>query len=138
MGGTRSCGLIKPIFNTDRPMANKSLLADRHSSNVLEFRADQMSPKNLGSQINIFMRYTRINKSNIPSMRRVCERESLDVESVMFLAFIFYIYWVDDDIWWIMINYKLFPCSFKKSLKKTHDNLFVKILMPKPVCLNKL
>ena len=26
MGGTRSCGPINPIFNTDRPMANMSLL----------------------------------------------------------------------------------------------------------------
>ena len=43
---------------------------DRHSSNVLEFRADQMCPRNLGSQINICMRYTRIDKTNIPSMRR--------------------------------------------------------------------
>ena len=35
---------------------------DRHSSNVLEFRADQMSPRNLGGQINISMRPTRIDK----------------------------------------------------------------------------
>ena len=41
---------------------------DRHSSNVLEFRADQISPRNLGSQINISMRPTRIDKTN---MRRV-------------------------------------------------------------------
>ena len=27
MGGTRSCGLIEPIFNTDRPMANISIFA---------------------------------------------------------------------------------------------------------------
>ena len=38
---------------------------DRHSSNVLEFRADQMSPRNLGYQINISMRPTRIDKTNI-------------------------------------------------------------------------
>ena len=44
---------------------------DRHSSNVLEFRADQMSPSYLGSQINISNRPTRINKTNISSMRRV-------------------------------------------------------------------
>ena len=44
---------------------------DRHSSNVLEFRADQMSARNLGTQINISMRPTRIDKSNIASMRRV-------------------------------------------------------------------
>ena len=36
---------------------------DRHSSNVLEFR--------IGSQIYISMRSTRIDKTNIPSMRRV-------------------------------------------------------------------
>ena len=44
---------------------------DRPNSNVLEFRADQMSPTNLGSQINISRCYTRIDKTNIPSMRRV-------------------------------------------------------------------
>ena len=77
MGGTGSGGPIQPIFNTDRPMANGRLFAkfevrtDRHSSNVLEFRADQMSPRKLGSQINISMRPTRIDKTNIPSMRRV-------------------------------------------------------------------
>ena len=40
-------------------------------SKDLEFRADQMSPWNLGSQINISKRPTRIDKTNIPSMRRV-------------------------------------------------------------------
>ena len=44
---------------------------DRHSSNVLEFRADQMSPGDLGFQMNISMRPTRIDKTNIPSMRRL-------------------------------------------------------------------
>ena len=44
---------------------------DRHSSNVLEFHADQMSPRNLGFKINISRCYTRIDKTNIPSMRRV-------------------------------------------------------------------
>ena len=34
-----------------------------------EFRADQMSPRNLGSQINISMCYTRIDKINISSMK---------------------------------------------------------------------
>ena len=43
---------------------------DWHSSNVLEFRADQMSTRNLRSPINISMRYTRIEKTNIPSLRR--------------------------------------------------------------------
>ena len=40
---------------------------------------DRMSPRNLGSQINISMRYTRIDKTNIPSMRRV-EKESARVQ----------------------------------------------------------
>ena len=43
----------------------------RHSSNVLEFRAVQMSSRNLGSTINISRCYTRIDNTNIPSMRRV-------------------------------------------------------------------
>ena len=37
----------------------------RHSSNVVEFRADQMSPRNLEFQIIIFMYYTRIDKTNL-------------------------------------------------------------------------
>ena len=44
---------------------------DRHSSNVLEFCADQMSPRNIGSQIFISRCYKRIDKTNIPSLRRV-------------------------------------------------------------------
>ena len=36
---------------------------DRHSSNVLEFCPDQMSPRNQGSQIYISMRYKRIDKT---------------------------------------------------------------------------
>ena len=44
---------------------------NRHSSNVLEFCADQMSPRNIGSQIIIISRcYKRIDKTNIPSLRR--------------------------------------------------------------------
>ena len=31
----------------------------------------QMSPRNLGYQINISGRYTRIDKTKIPSMRRI-------------------------------------------------------------------
>ena len=38
---------------------------DRHISNVLEFCIDQMSPRNLWSQIIISRRYTRIDKTNI-------------------------------------------------------------------------
>ena len=37
---------------------------DRHSSNVLEFRADPMSPRNKGSQMNISMRTTHIDKTS--------------------------------------------------------------------------
>ena len=44
---------------------------DRHSSNVLEFCAEQMSQNNIGSQIIISRCYKRIDKTNIPSMRRV-------------------------------------------------------------------
>ena len=44
---------------------------DRHSSNVVEFGADQMSPRNIGSQITICRCYKRIDKTNIPSLRRV-------------------------------------------------------------------
>ena len=44
---------------------------DRHSSNVLEFSADQMSPRNIGFQIIISRCYKRIDKTNIPSLRRV-------------------------------------------------------------------
>ena len=43
---------------------------DRHSSNALEFRADQMSSRNLGSLINISRCYTSIDKTYMPSMRR--------------------------------------------------------------------
>ena len=44
---------------------------DRHSSNVLEFCADQMSPRNIGSQIIISRCYKRIDNTNIHSLRRV-------------------------------------------------------------------
>ena len=99
MGGTRSCRPILPIFNTNQRMGNRSLcansvalcvrtqsclpqtdtqmvertdgLTDRHSSNVLEFCADQMSPRNIRSQIIISMCYKRIDKTNLLSMRRV-------------------------------------------------------------------
>ena len=43
---------------------------DRHSSNVLEFCADQISPKNIGSQIIISRCYKSIDKTNRPSLRR--------------------------------------------------------------------
>ena len=41
---------------------------DRHSSNVLEFRADQMSPGNIRSQINISMCPTCTDKTNITNI----------------------------------------------------------------------
>ena len=44
---------------------------DRHSSNVLEFGADQMFPSKIGSQIIISRCYKRIDKTNIPFLRRV-------------------------------------------------------------------
>ena len=60
-------------------MANSSLLAkfEVHRSllsDAIVITTDgqtDMSPRNLGSQINIYMRPTRIDKTNIPSMRRV-------------------------------------------------------------------
>ena len=66
IGGTRCSSLRSEaiVITTDGR-------TDRHSSNVLEFRADQMSPRKLGSQINISMLYKRIDKTNISSMRRV-------------------------------------------------------------------
>ena len=68
-------------YISDRSMANRRLFAkfevrtfrsdaivittdgrtDRRLSNVLEFCADQMSARNLGSQINISMRPTRVD-----------------------------------------------------------------------------
>ena len=77
MGGIGPCRPIQPIFNANQRKGIGSRCAnfqvfsalrsdaivfttDRHSSNVLEFRADQMSTKNLGSQINIS---TRIDKT---------------------------------------------------------------------------
>ena len=56
------------LITTDGRMDGRT---DRHSSNVLEFRANEISLRNLGSQINISMRPMRIDKTNIPSMRRV-------------------------------------------------------------------
>ena len=58
-----------------RPYGRTAGRPDRHSSNVLEFCADQMSPRNIWSQIIISiiisMCYKRIDKTNIPSLRRV-------------------------------------------------------------------
>ena len=55
------------VITTDRRMDGQADIALFEF--VLEFRADQMSPRNLGSQINICMRPTRIDKTNVPSMR---------------------------------------------------------------------
>ena len=92
MGGIRSCGPIWPIFNTGLRLIEAYLQSlnsvalcvrtqtwfiravgrtDRHSSNILEFCADQMSPRNIGSQIIISRCYKRFDKTNIPSLRRV-------------------------------------------------------------------
>ena len=56
------------VFTTDGHTDGRT---DRYSSNVLEFHADQMSSRNLGSQINISRRPTRIDKTNIPSISKV-------------------------------------------------------------------
>ena len=44
---------------------------DGRSDGRTDRRADQMSPRKLGYPINISMCYTRIDKTNIPSIRRV-------------------------------------------------------------------
>ena len=44
---------------------------DYYGQTDIAQRADQMSRRNLGPQINISMHYTRIDKTNIPPMRRV-------------------------------------------------------------------
>ena len=56
------------VFTTDGHTDGRT---DRHSSNVLEFYADQMSPRNIAAQINISRCYKRMDKTNIPSLRRV-------------------------------------------------------------------
>ena len=100
MGGTRSCGPIQLIFSTTvwvieayfqifkslalcvrmqsrlpqtdtRTDGRTDRRTDRHSSNVVEFCADQKFPRNIGSQIIISRCYKRIDKTNIPSLRRV-------------------------------------------------------------------
>ena len=53
------------FLRLDAIVITTDVRTDRHSSIVLVFRADQMSPWNLGSQINISMRPTRIDKTNI-------------------------------------------------------------------------
>ena len=60
---------VRSSLRSDAIVITTDERTDRHSSNVLEF--DQMSTRNLGSQINISMRPTRIDKINIPSIRRV-------------------------------------------------------------------
>ena len=89
MGGPRPRAPKRPIINTNQPIHKISPHAkfqvrsyprsaaivfttdartDGHSSNILESPPEQMSPKNLGSQINISMRYKRIDKTNIPPL----------------------------------------------------------------------
>ena len=60
---------VRSSLRSDAIVITTDGRSDRHSSNVLRYRADQMSPSNLGPQINISMRTTRIDKTNIPSMR---------------------------------------------------------------------
>ena len=62
---------VRSSLRSDAIVITTDGRTDRHSSKVLEFRADQMSPRYLGSQINISMRPTLIDETNIPSMRRV-------------------------------------------------------------------
>ena len=49
---------------------HKNLLGDT-PNDFPKFRADQMSPRNIGSQIIISGCYKRIDKTNIPSLKRV-------------------------------------------------------------------
>ena len=62
---------VRSSLHSDAIVITTDGRTDRHSLKVLEFRADQMSPSNLGSQINITMRPTRFDETNIPSKRRV-------------------------------------------------------------------
>ena len=62
---------VRSSLRSDEIVISTDGRTDRHNSNVVEFRADQMFPRNLGSSINISMRPTRIDNTNIPSMRRV-------------------------------------------------------------------
>ena len=95
MGGTRSCGpmffssfsLPTSVWIIQAFVQNQSIAlcartlsclpqtggrTDRLSTNFLEFRTDQMSPRNLGSQINIFGCYTHIDKTNIFESIAIC------------------------------------------------------------------
>ena len=62
---------VRSSLRSDAMVITTDERTGRHSSNASEFRGGQMSPRNLGSQSNISMRYARIDKTNIPSMRRV-------------------------------------------------------------------
>ena len=62
---------VRRSLRSDAIVITRDGQTDRHSLNVIEFRADHISPGNLESQINISRCYTRIDKTNIPSMRRV-------------------------------------------------------------------
>ena len=62
---------VRSSLRSDAIVITTDERTDRLSSNVLEVRADQISPGNLGSQINISLHYTRIDKTSIPSMKRV-------------------------------------------------------------------
>ena len=64
---------VRSLLRSNAIVSTTDERTDGHTSNsnVLEFRADKMSPRKLGSQINISMRPTHIDKTNIASMRRV-------------------------------------------------------------------
>ena len=61
---------VRSSLRSDAIVITTDGRTDRHGANVLELRTAQMSPRNLGSQINISMHPTCIDKTNIPSMRR--------------------------------------------------------------------
>ena len=60
------------VFFSDDAHCTLSCYVNKQKYRI-EFRADQMPPRNKASQINISRCYTRIDKTNIqvPSMRRV-------------------------------------------------------------------
>ena len=62
---------VRSSLRSDTIVITTDGRTDRHTSNVLEFCADQMSPRNLWCQINISKCYTCIDKTNIHSVKGV-------------------------------------------------------------------
>ena len=52
-------------FQVYSSLRSDAIVFTTDSSNILEFRVDQMSPRNLGFQIIISRCWTRIDKTNI-------------------------------------------------------------------------